>query len=168
MGRADRLFQTARAPAISATISQGRQLRWVSRISARGHTSWSTLADDKAGTITRAPGQASRQRDCRRVGSRGRIGDCSTNPPADPDVRISLIRFLGVARFHTTRLQPPPQPASLSPSANNQHGFSSDAATRRNVPPLHPGLHDLGARQSILCHHPSKRLPGQLAATATV
>ena len=34
----------------------------------------------------------------------GRIGDCSTNPPTDPDVRISLIRFLGTARFHTARM----------------------------------------------------------------
>jgi len=43
----------------------------------------------------------------------GRIGDCSTNPPTDPDVRISLIRFLGIARFHTIRLTPDGgQPAS--------------------------------------------------------
>ena len=34
----------------------------------------------------------------------GRISDCSTNPPTDPDVRISLIRFLGAARFHTARM----------------------------------------------------------------
>ena len=33
----------------------------------------------------------------------GRIGDCSTNPPTEPDVRISLLRFLGTARFYTAR-----------------------------------------------------------------
>jgi hypothetical protein len=43
----------------------------------------------------------------------GRIGECSTNPPTDPDVRISLIRFLGIARFHTIRTAgTTPQPAS--------------------------------------------------------
>jgi hypothetical protein len=33
----------------------------------------------------------------------GRIGDYSTNPPTEPYVKISLIRFLGTARFHTAR-----------------------------------------------------------------
>ncbi len=42
----------------------------------------------------------------------GRISDYSTNPPTEPYVRLSLIRFLDVARFHTTRLQPTPQSAS--------------------------------------------------------
>ena len=29
-----------------------------------------------------------------------------TNPPTEPDVKVSLIRFLGAARFHTARLTP--------------------------------------------------------------
>jgi len=36
----------------------------------------------------------------------GRISDCSTNPPTEPDVKVSLIRFLGTACFHTVRLTP--------------------------------------------------------------
>ena len=43
----------------------------------------------------------------------GKVGDYSTNLPTEPDVKISLIRFLEVARFHTTKLQPTPQLASL-------------------------------------------------------
>ncbi len=46
--------------------------------------------------------------------------------PADPDVKVSLIRFLGVARFHTTGLQATPQPAS-------------PASIRRPKPTVHLG-----------------------------
>ena len=48
----------------------------------------------------------------------GRIGDYSTNPPTEPYVKISLIRFLGTARFHTARLPDiADNPRHLSPSA---------------------------------------------------
>ena len=48
----------------------------------------------------------------------GRIGDYSTNPPTDPDVKIALIRFLGTARFHTARWPDiADNPRHLSPSA---------------------------------------------------
>jgi len=43
----------------------------------------------------------------------GKVGDYSANLPTEPYVRLSLIRFLGIARFHTTKLQPTPQLASL-------------------------------------------------------
>ncbi len=98
----------------------------------------------------------------------GRISDYSANPPTEPYVRLSLIRFLGVARFHTTRLQPTPQSASHVSIRSVKHVFASDASTHRNVPSLYPRLHDLGTGQSVLCHHPTKRLPSHLAATATV
>ena len=42
----------------------------------------------------------------------GKVSDYSTNLPTDPYVRLALIRFLGVACFHTSRLQPTPQSAS--------------------------------------------------------
>ena len=51
----------------------------------------------------------------------GRISGYPTNPPTEPDVKISLIRFLGVARFHTTRLQPTPQSASLTLHPLHKH-----------------------------------------------
>jgi len=48
----------------------------------------------------------------------GRIGDYSTNPPTEPYVKISLIRFLGTARFHTARWPDiADHPRHLSPSA---------------------------------------------------
>ena len=51
----------------------------------------------------------------------GRIGDYSTNPPTEPYVKISLIRFLGTARFPTVRLPDiADNPRHLSPSAR-QH-----------------------------------------------
>ena len=54
----------------------------------------------------------------------GRIGDYSTAPPTEPYVKISLIRFLGTARFHTARLPDvADNPRHPSPSAL-QHVFS--------------------------------------------
>src|SRR6516164_5509765 len=48
----------------------------------------------------------------------GRIGDYSTAPPTEPYVKISLIRFLGTARFHTARLPDvADNPRHPSPSA---------------------------------------------------
>ena len=48
----------------------------------------------------------------------GRISDYSTNPPTGPYVRLSLIRFLGAARFHPAGLpDDSDNPRHPSPSA---------------------------------------------------
>jgi len=48
----------------------------------------------------------------------GRAGGYPTGPPTDPYVRLSLIRFLGAARFHTARWpDDSDHPRHLSPSA---------------------------------------------------
>src|SRR6266581_8808890 len=65
----------------------------------------------------------------------GRISDYSTNPPTEPYVKISLIRFLGTARFHTARLPDiAGNPRHLSPSAL-QHNASQFLRSRG--PPRH-------------------------------
>ena len=65
----------------------------------------------------------------------GRIGDYSTNPPTEPYVKISLLRFLGTARFHTARLPDiAGNPRHLSPSAL-QHNASPFLRSRG--PPRH-------------------------------
>jgi hypothetical protein len=62
--------------------------------------------------------EAGAQRTLAAVRCPGRIGDYSTNPPTEPYVKISLIRFLGTARFHTARLPDlADNPRHLSPSA---------------------------------------------------
>jgi len=61
---------------------------------------------------------ATQERTLEAVRCPGRIGDYSTNPPTEPYVKISLIRFLGTARFHTARLPDiADNPRHLSPSA---------------------------------------------------
>ena len=45
----------------------------------------------------------------RRLSCPGRLGDCSTKLPTEPDVNISLIRFLGIACLHTISLQTRPR-----------------------------------------------------------
>ena len=61
---------------------------------------------------------AGRQAPLEAVACPGRIGDYSTNPPTEPYVKISLLRFLGTARFHTARLPDiADNPRHLSPSA---------------------------------------------------
>ena len=61
---------------------------------------------------------ATQERRLEAVRCPGRIGDYSTNPPTEPYVKISLIRFLGTARFHTARLPDiADNPRHLSPSA---------------------------------------------------
>ncbi len=61
---------------------------------------------------------ATQERTLEAVGCPGRIGDYSTNPPTAPYVKISLIRFLGTARFHTARWPDiADHPRHLSPSA---------------------------------------------------
>src|SRR5713101_5753289 len=70
----------------------------------------------------------------------GRIGDYSTNPPTEPYVKISLIRFLGTARFHTARLSAlADHPRHPSPSAL-QHVFSRLFRVLRSVPGIIPSL----------------------------
>src|SRR6266566_4679051 len=46
---------------------------------------------------------ATQERRLLAVACPGRAGGCPTGPPTDPYVRLSLIRFLGAARFHTAR-----------------------------------------------------------------
>jgi len=66
----------------------------------------------------RLPAGARHERTLAAVACPGRIGDYSTNPPTEPYVKISLIRFLGTARFHTARLPDiADNPRHLSPSA---------------------------------------------------
>ena len=70
----------------------------------------------------------------------GRIGDCSTNPPTEPYVKISLIRFLGTARFHTARLPDvADNPRHLSPSAL-QHNSSQLLCVPGDLPGTIPTL----------------------------
>jgi len=67
---------------------------------------------------------ATQERRLLAVACPGRIGDYSTAPPTEPYVKISLIRFLGTARFHTARLPDvADNPRHPSPSAL-QHVFS--------------------------------------------
>jgi len=66
----------------------------------------------------RLEAEARHERRLEGVACPGRIGDYSTNPPTEPYVKISLIRFLGTARFHTARLPDiADNPRHLSPSA---------------------------------------------------
>ena len=61
---------------------------------------------------------ATQERTLAAVACPGRISDYSTNPPTEPYVKISLIRFLGTARFHTARLSAlADHPRHPSPSA---------------------------------------------------
>ena len=46
---------------------------------------------------------ARHERTLEAVACPGRAGGCPTGPPTGPYVRLSLIRFLGAARFHTAR-----------------------------------------------------------------
>src|SRR5439155_24478870 len=70
----------------------------------------------------------------------GRIGDYSTNPPTEPYVKISLIRFLGTARFHTVRLPDiADNPRHLSPSAL-QHTSSQLLCVPGDLPGTIPTL----------------------------
>src|SRR6266487_3657509 len=70
----------------------------------------------------------------------GRISDYSTNPPTEPYVKISLIRFLGTARFHTARLSAlADHPRHPSPSAL-QHVFSRLFRVLRSVLGIIPSL----------------------------
>src|SRR5438874_11123290 len=71
-----------------------------------------------AGRQARLEAGATQERTLEAVSCPGRIGDYSTNPPTEPYVKISLIRFLGTARFHTARLPDiADNPRHLSPSA---------------------------------------------------
>src|SRR5438093_7064288 len=71
-----------------------------------------------AGRQARRAAGARHERTLAAVACPGRIGDYSTNPPTEPYVKISLIRFLGTARFHTARLPDiADNPRHLSPSA---------------------------------------------------
>ena len=70
----------------------------------------------------------------------GRIGDYSTNPPTEPYVKMSLIRFLGTARFHTARLPDiADNPRPLSPSAL-QHNLSQLLCVPGDLPGTIPTL----------------------------
>ena len=70
----------------------------------------------------------------------GRIGDYSTAPPTEPYVKISLIRFLGTARFHTARLSDiAGNPRHPSPSAL-QHVLSRLSHVPRVPPGTIPSL----------------------------
>ena len=76
------------------------------------------LAAPNAGRQARLKAGARYERTLAAVACPGRIGDYSTNPPTEPYVKISLIRFLGTARFHTARLPDiADNPRHLSPSA---------------------------------------------------
>src|SRR3989442_10539113 len=82
--------------------------------------------------------EAAAQRRLLAVGCPGRIGDYSTNPPTEPYVKISLIRFLGTARFHTARLPAiADNPRPLSPSAL-QHTSSQLLCVPGNLPSTIP------------------------------
>src|SRR6266566_9830910 len=84
--------------------------------------------------------EAAAQRRLPAVGCPGRIGDYSTNPPTEPYVKISLIRFLGTARFHTARLPDvADNPRHPSPSAL-QHVFSRLPHVHRVPPGTIPSL----------------------------
>src|SRR2546425_11873174 len=94
--------------------------------------------------------------------SPGRIGDYSTNPPTEPYVKISLIRFLGTARFHTARLPNiADNPRHPSPSAL-QHVLSRLSHVPKVTPGTSPAFHDPGPEQQIRRHHPTKRSPRHL------
>src|SRR6266567_6270363 len=85
--------------------------------------------------------EAAAQRRLLAVGCPGRIGDYSTNPPTEPYVKISLIRFLGTARFHTARLPAiADNPRPLSPSALQPHlipvALRSRGPTRHSTHPF--------------------------------
>jgi hypothetical protein len=70
----------------------------------------------------------------------GRAGGYPTGPPTDPDVRLSLIRFLGAARFHTARWpDDSDHPRHPSPSAL-QHDCSRLFRGLRGLPGTIPSL----------------------------
>src|SRR5262247_166124 len=84
--------------------------------------------------------EAGAQRTLEAVRCPGRIGDYSTNPPTEPYVKISLIRFLGTARFHTARLPDiADNPRHLSPSAL-QHNSSPLLCVPGDLPGTRPTL----------------------------
>src|SRR3989442_13756213 len=74
------------------------------------------------------------------VGCPGRIGDYSTNPPTEPSVKISLIRFPDPERFPTARLSDvADNPRHPSPSSL-QHPLSRVAHVFRSPPGVLPSL----------------------------
>ena len=122
-----------------------------------------------AGRQARRAAGARHERTLAAVACPGRIGDYSTNPPTEPYVKISLIRCLGTARFHTARLPDiADNPRHPSPSAL-QHDSSRWLCVPRDTPgTLYPAFHDLGPRQRVRRHHPPKRSPHHLSASTAV
>ena len=95
---------------------------------------------DNAGPQPRLAAAVRYERRLLGVGCPGRIGDYSTAPPTEPYVKISLIRFLGTARFHTARLPDvADNPRHPSPSAL-QHVFSRLPHVHRVPPGTIPSL----------------------------
>jgi hypothetical protein len=83
---------------------------------------------------------ATQERRLEAVRCPGRIGEYSTNPPTEPYVKMSLIRFLGTARFHTARLPDiADNPRHLSPSAL-QHTSSQWLCVPGDLPGTIPPL----------------------------
>jgi hypothetical protein len=70
----------------------------------------------------------------------GRAGGCPIGPPTGPYVRLSLIRFLGAARFHTAKWSDDSDtPRHPSPPAL-QHDFSRYFHVPRGLPATRPSL----------------------------
>src|SRR2546428_13087580 len=98
----------------------------------------------------------------------GRVGGYPTNPPTEPYVKISLIRFLGTARFHTAKL-PDSQTTHVIRLRPHSSTPSPDCSAFIGRPPaLHPAFHDLGPRQRVRRHHPPKCSPRHLPPPTAV
>src|SRR5207249_1432593 len=103
--------------------------------------------------------EAGAERTLEAVGCPGRVGGSPTTPPTEPYVKISLIRFLGTARFHTATL-PDSQTTRVIRLRPHSSTSSPGCPLFLGSPlSLDPACHDPGPGQRIRRHHPTTRSP---------
>ena len=98
----------------------------------------------------------------------GRVGGYPTNPPTEPYVKISLIRFLGTARFHTAKL---PDSQTTRVIRLRPHSSTSSPGCPMLLGShlaLDPAFHDPGPGQRIRRPHPTQRSPRPLPTAPAI